>query len=139
MDVNGNENCLQGLQCPKCGEHERLYIWVTTRATMLDDGTEETANNEYDEDSQAQCPTCDHCAKVYFFSLVTSTPLASEIVVFTPRERCRIQQVITFTEGVGWQVTVSDRQEPVFVVKDFDASTPEQTIWKFVELEKERA
>ena len=58
MDKNGNENCLEGYACPKCGHHEMLQIAAVSHVEVYDDGTGEHCGWEWDENSHCTCPKC---------------------------------------------------------------------------------
>jgi hypothetical protein len=68
---NPNENCLEGMACPKCGEFGPLAI-VATQAGMLcvsDDGTDffKDGNVEWEDSARCKCLACDHTATVAEF------------------------------------------------------------------------
>ena len=56
-----NENCLEGIRCPGCGNEERLFITATIRADVTDDGAEpaDGCGMHWDDASLAICPECD--------------------------------------------------------------------------------
>ena len=60
VDRNGNENCLQGLECPQCGNHKKLRICCQTFVEMTDMGSGEHEDLEYDSESWCMCPNCGH-------------------------------------------------------------------------------
>jgi DNA-directed RNA polymerase subunit RPC12/RpoP len=64
-----NESCLEGIACPKCGNDERVIIAVKTLATVTDDGAEPFGDMEWDDDSFARCPECDHWGRLGAFRL----------------------------------------------------------------------
>jgi hypothetical protein len=53
-----NENCLEGIKCPKCGNQDRFRIQSSTLAEVSDDGAE-AGNIEWDDDSFTCCLCCD--------------------------------------------------------------------------------
>jgi len=53
-----NTNSLEGLMCPKCGQHDRFIIDAITSITLLDDGVEEYEGAEFDGNHTAGCPAC---------------------------------------------------------------------------------
>lgn len=57
-DKNGNNNCLRGFECPKCGNHEILRIQLTTCMRMADDGEDGHGELEYNDESYCDCPDC---------------------------------------------------------------------------------
>ncbi len=59
-DKNGNSNCLEGLQCPKCGNHEKLVIQCKAMFYVEEDGTDPIDYSEivWDENSYTECFEC---------------------------------------------------------------------------------
>jgi DNA-directed RNA polymerase subunit RPC12/RpoP len=55
-----NSNCLAGIACPQCGNDFRIYIGVKTLAEVTDDGAETYGDMEWNSDSYAECPDCQH-------------------------------------------------------------------------------
>jgi hypothetical protein len=53
-----NENCLEGMRCPKCKALEPFDISVLCTAKVFDDGTEETHDMEWDDTNACSCPAC---------------------------------------------------------------------------------
>lgn len=53
-----NENCLEGLRCPNCKQDDTLHIAGTSLFYVIDDGTTEHEDVEWDDDSFARCPQC---------------------------------------------------------------------------------
>jgi len=68
-----NENCLEGLACPKCGYDARLQIVCTVLVDFTDDGAVSDANYEYESHSQCDCYKCGHSATVADFREGTVT------------------------------------------------------------------
>jgi hypothetical protein len=68
-DHNGNENCLQGIECPECGQFEDFHVKVETFMSMQDSGSGEHEDVEWDESSEIRCDGCGHCATVAEFSI----------------------------------------------------------------------
>jgi Zn ribbon nucleic-acid-binding protein len=60
--VQTNHNCLEGLRCPDCGNADRLRIVARIMADVTDDGAEMAHGSQmdWDDDSMAVCPECDH-------------------------------------------------------------------------------
>ncbi|MBA4068171.1 MAG: hypothetical protein C0501_31620 [Isosphaera sp.] len=56
-----NENCLDGLRCPRCGNEDRLYIVTTVLADVTDNGADVARGSEWqwDDASMTRCPDCD--------------------------------------------------------------------------------
>jgi hypothetical protein len=55
-----NTNCLEGIQCPQCGNADRFRIAATSIFTVTDDGTEGHGDVEWDDGSHAECAACRH-------------------------------------------------------------------------------
>ena len=53
-----NTNCLENRRCPKCGQDEHFQVVATSVFDILDDGTDDHQDVEYDEQSEAYCPGC---------------------------------------------------------------------------------
>jgi predicted nucleic-acid-binding Zn-ribbon protein len=55
-----NDNCLEGMRCPKCGSLEPFNIEVTKIVTVYDSGTEDSkyGDTEWTNDSYADCVSC---------------------------------------------------------------------------------
>ena len=55
-----NENCLEGIKCPKCGNEDRFFIAATIIADVTDGGADVAKNTdmEWDDDSHTRCPDC---------------------------------------------------------------------------------
>ena len=58
--TTANENCLEGMRCPKCGQADSFNIRVTACMDVTDDGTDNYSNVEWDDDSPVVCnePDC---------------------------------------------------------------------------------
>ena len=53
-----NTNCLEGIQCPACGNEDRFRIAGKAFFTVTDDGTDDYGDVEWDDDSDAECAEC---------------------------------------------------------------------------------
>jgi hypothetical protein len=53
-----NTNCLQGIKCPACGNEDRFRIAGRTLFTVIDDGTDDYTDVEWDDGSYAECAAC---------------------------------------------------------------------------------
>ena len=63
-----NENCLEGMCCPRCGSEEPFDIVVSKTGRMWDDGSEEVhSDEEWDDGSSIICCTCPHLGIVRDF------------------------------------------------------------------------
>lgn len=57
--MSKNTNCLEGLACPKCGQDDKLLITGVSVFEVIDDGTKDHGEVEYDMNSPAACPVWD--------------------------------------------------------------------------------
>ena len=62
-----NENCLEGMQCPKCGSEYPFRIRAVAWALGFDDGIEETHGHSWNCGSACLCGDCDYKATVSDF------------------------------------------------------------------------
>jgi hypothetical protein len=53
-----NDNCLENIQCPACGNEESFRIAATTIATVSDHGVEDYGDMLWNDDSYAECNGC---------------------------------------------------------------------------------
>lgn len=53
-----NTNCLEGIQCPDCGNHESFRIAAATIAHVTDDGVADHGDMAWDENSRTECTAC---------------------------------------------------------------------------------
>jgi len=54
-----NENCLEGMRCPRCGSYGPFRIGVRMTLLVHDDGTEvQSTDVEWDEESFCACTEC---------------------------------------------------------------------------------
>lgn len=54
-----NSNCLEGMQCPKCGSLEPFAIEVSTVTLMYDDGSDGCRDMDFGDGSYCRCNMCD--------------------------------------------------------------------------------
>ena len=54
-----NNNCLEGIRCPQCGQELRFYITATITCDVTDHGSEAVGDHCWDDDSLTHCPDCD--------------------------------------------------------------------------------
>ncbi len=69
-----NENCLEGMACPKCKGEEPFKIVVTTWMVVYDNGTDEHEDTEWDDDSPCVCVECGYAGKVKDFQIQNQRP-----------------------------------------------------------------
>jgi hypothetical protein len=81
MEKTENTNCLEGMQCPKCGSLEPFRLAVMQNVTMFDEGsTETTGDIEFDEKTFCMCMECDHEGTVGDFYIEKESVAALSIV-----------------------------------------------------------
>lgn len=66
-----NENCLEGVRCPECGQEDSFWIEARALCKVFDDGIEESQDFEWDENSFCMCSNsnCKFIAKVKDFQI----------------------------------------------------------------------
>ena len=64
-----NENCLEGMACPKCKSEGPFRIQAVTMAFVDDDGVQDNTDYEWDEASFCCCVECDHTGDVADFTI----------------------------------------------------------------------
>ena len=67
-----NSNCLEGIACPKCGNDGMIFIEAMTLTVVTDDGAEAFGDMEWNGDSYAECPGCQHCGTLDEFRIVAA-------------------------------------------------------------------
>jgi hypothetical protein len=50
-----NDNCLEGIKCPQCGNEDRFFISCTTLAVVTDEGAQAYGDMEWGDESSAVC------------------------------------------------------------------------------------
>jgi hypothetical protein len=100
-----NTNCLENIQCPKCGNEDSFRIAAKTIATVCDDGVEDHTEMEWDDDSYADCTKCCHHGALKDFT-VRSDLGADE-------------------GGIAMTITVKHRPGPWLAHGDRDSDTQE--------------
>jgi ribosomal protein S27AE len=73
-----NTNCLQGIECPKCGNDSKFIIAVGTLAEVTDDGAETFGNLEWDDASFTECPDCGQCGVLAEFRNLSDQETATQ-------------------------------------------------------------
>ena len=55
-----NNNCLEGIKCPKCGSEGPFIVEVRVQVLMHDEGSEDcNSDNHWDGNSYMRCYMCD--------------------------------------------------------------------------------
>ena len=67
-----NDNCLEGMKCPKCGSEGPFRIWVSVEVMMHDDGSTDSPNGDqvWDNDSSCTCDECERRGEVRDFRII---------------------------------------------------------------------
>lgn len=68
MTNEENSNCLEGIECPKCGSLGPFKIQVQGWALVSDDGSDDVRELEWDAESAIWCPNCYQRGTVAEFS-----------------------------------------------------------------------
>jgi ribosomal protein L37E len=53
-----NDNCLEGMKCPRCGSEEPFNISAKACFKVFDDGTDSFGAVDWDDDSVCECVNC---------------------------------------------------------------------------------
>lgn len=69
-----NENCLEGVRCPKCGQVGRFKITALITCMVTDNGSEPLGDHEWDDASSTHCPERDFNGKLKEFCKPTDLP-----------------------------------------------------------------
>jgi len=69
-----NENCLQGIRCPACGQEDRFKITALITCVVTDDGSDPVGDHEWDGDSSTHCPDCGFDGKLKAFRKPVDLP-----------------------------------------------------------------
>jgi hypothetical protein len=62
-----NENCLEGIKCPDCGNEDEFRIEAVIVCQVTDDGSEPIGDHYWDEKSYCHCPVCEKDGKLAEF------------------------------------------------------------------------
>jgi DNA-directed RNA polymerase subunit RPC12/RpoP len=70
-----NNNCLENIKCPACGNEDRFVIAARVMAEVTDDGADVASPKygngfEWDNDSYARCPECEKEATLKEFYII---------------------------------------------------------------------
>lgn len=66
---NPNENCLEGMRCPRCESYGPFLISADVLLSVSDDGAalDDFASLEWDAGNYCRCPACDRVGVVSDF------------------------------------------------------------------------
>ena len=71
-----NENCLEGMKCPKCGGEGPFGIGCDVVMLVTDEGTsDQIGDTHWDEDSYCECRECLKSGTVKDFQVQDVTPV----------------------------------------------------------------
>jgi len=64
---SSNDNCLDHVKCPKCGQEKTFEIEANTMVEVRDDGTDEYRDMEWGWNSHINCLECGHEGRLWQF------------------------------------------------------------------------
>lgn len=111
-----NDNCLEGMHCPSCGQSTEFNVMARQLMTLSDDGCENefSGDIDWDDDSFASCNECswhgtmadlkDEQGGVVKFEVLTN--------MVGGYENC-------WTDGEGEAVTYADREDAEQAIRDY--------------------
>jgi len=70
-----NKNCLEGIECPRCGSQGPFRIACTSMMDVEDDGTGDCEDIEWDDKSYCECRNCSAYATVRYFRITNKHKL----------------------------------------------------------------
>jgi len=73
-------NCLEGLQCPDCGNRRKFNIGVNAWAVVKDDGIQSMSEADWEMDSWINCPYCAESGRVSDFSINLPDDIVHHII-----------------------------------------------------------
>lgn len=71
-----NDNALQGITCPNCGQADEFQITATATFDVTDEGTGDYTGVEWDDNSPITCQKCNRMGRVKDF-----TPQESYVLI----------------------------------------------------------
>ena len=80
-----NNNCLDGIRCPKCGSQEPFQIVAMSTFLVYDSGTDGHADVEWNDDSPIRCKKCDCTGQIRDFRTVVE--FAGPMEIPTPVDK----------------------------------------------------
>ena len=65
-----NTNCLEGVECPKCGHEDKFFVYAKILVEVTDDGTEDAQGDyEWDSGTYCECGECKHSGTLSDFTI----------------------------------------------------------------------
>ena len=64
-----NDNCLEGIQCPCCGNEDLFHIEARATFSVRDDGTDDFRGVEWSDRSDCGCGVCCNAGMVRTFRI----------------------------------------------------------------------
>lgn len=74
-----NENCLEGIACPKCHEEDEFAIIGSAEFMVKDDGTDQFRDVDWDDVSSIRCISCGHRGTVGTFRKEANVPEQTQV------------------------------------------------------------
>ncbi len=68
-----NENCLEGIQCPQCGQQDHFLITGVSTFSVYDDGTDGHGDVAWDDEAHTRCPACNYGGSLVLFRCTVHT------------------------------------------------------------------
>lgn len=66
-----NENCLEGMKCPKCGHEDSFGIACDIVMSVTDEGINDNIGDyDWDDDAYCECRECGHSGTVKDFQML---------------------------------------------------------------------
>lgn len=107
IESNPNENCLEGMACPSCGDFGPFRIDVTQSGltVVTDMGTEfgVEGDTEWGDDATCVCMECSYRSVVREFRGGPKDPPSETFAGYLEHDGCRID--------IGFEVPVGSTQE----------------------------
>jgi hypothetical protein len=101
-----NENCLEGIKCPDCGQDQEFRIQANAVFVVTDSGTDSCSDVSWDEQSHILCSECERSGTVGEFS---GAPKAKARVIALHLEGGIVQEVSGLP--AGYELHVEDHDE----------------------------
>lgn len=82
-------NCLKGMACPSCSQHEEFKIEAAAIFTVTDDGTDAFSDVAWCSESYAECPECGWTGTVKDLYVAGGKPTAKVLPLAPPPVRSK--------------------------------------------------
>ena len=68
-----NENCLEGIRCPNCGNVDNFKVTAVVGCQVSDEGSDANeSDHDWDDDADCTCSACNHNAPMSDFRFVNA-------------------------------------------------------------------